>query len=111
MRVVIHAGTHKTATTSFQGLLQHQSSSLQSKGVFYPGSGWFGCTLLVRRILQGDYSLLEEAMSNTLSSNCRTLLISHEDLETCLATSPEIALRMEELFRMRGFTEIIWFLS
>ena len=109
MRVVIHAGTHKTATTSFQRLLQHQSFSLKSKGIYYPGSGWFGCNLLVRRILKGDYSLLEDEISSTFTSNCRTLLISHEDLETCLATSPEIAVRIEELFRIRGFTEIIWF--
>lgn len=109
MRVIIHAGTHKTATTSFQDFLQRQRSFLRSKGVYYPGNDWFGCTLITRRILQGDYSLLDEAIAKASVSNFRTLLISHEDLETCLAESPEIAVRMEELFVSRGFTEIIWF--
>jgi hypothetical protein len=35
-RLILHIGTHKTATTSIQRFLQHNQTALAARGVFYP---------------------------------------------------------------------------
>jgi len=112
MKLVIHMGLHKTATTSFQNFLHLNRNALLDAGVIYPeiqqqASHW----LIPRKILQNNWSFLEDYMKHHLStarrSNVKTVLLSSEDFETILLESFRAA-QFEKLALGLGYSEIHW---
>jgi len=112
MKLVIHMGLHKTATTSFQHFLHLNKNVLLDAGVIYPEieqneSHW----LIPYEILRNNWSFLEEYMKHTLNTarqrNVKTVLISSEDFETLLLESFRAA-QFEKLARGLGYSEIHW---
>ena len=112
MKLVIHMGLHKTATTSFQHFLHLNKNVLLDAGVIYPEieqneSHW----LIPYEILRNNWSFLEEYMKHTLNTarlrNVKTVLLSSEDFETLLLESFRAA-QFEKLARGLGYSEIHW---
>jgi len=114
MKLVIHMGLHKTASTSFQNFLHINRNVLLDAGVVYPeieqhaDSGHF---LIPRKMLQNNWGFIEDYMKHTLSiakqRNVKTVLVSSEGFETILLESFRAA-QFEKLARELGYSEIHW---
>ena len=89
MKLVIHMGLHKTASSSFQNFLNLNRNVLLDAGVLYPEiEEHAGHWLIPYEILRNNWGFLEDYMKNALSvarqRNVKTVLISAEDFETLL---------------------------
>lgn len=94
MKVVVHVGPHRTATTSIQSLLAASRSVLAEVGVWYPQchTGATAHHVLAWKVLERDLTALgasndsrtaretlEEWIAEARSNDCATLLLSSED--------------------------------
>jgi hypothetical protein len=109
-RLVVHAGLHKTATTSFQALCGEHHQVLLENGVFYPRYGlWpqhsYAAWLLQQRDLDGLRSFLQFAFDGR--GDADTVLLSGEDFENCLVDLHGARILQDEARRV-GFREISW---
>ena len=112
MKLVIHMGLHKTASSSFQNFLNLNRNVLLDAGVLYPEiEEHAGHWLIPYEILRNNWGFLEDYMKNTLSvakqRNVKTVLISAEDFETLLLEDFRAA-QFEKLARGLGYSEIHW---
>ena len=112
MKLVIHMGLHKTASTSFQNFLNLNRNALLDAGVLYPEieheeSHW----LIPRSILQNNWDLVEDYMKHAhrtaRQSNVKTVFVSSEDFEIFLLESLRAA-QFERLALKIGYSEIKW---
>jgi len=108
MRAVIHAGLHKTGTTSFQRCCYDLHKELRKQQIHYPhieGQAHHN------RLVGGDdldwlKALVRTTRQNVGESGC--LLISAENLEYTLHTDkPE---RIEKALEQAGIKDVIWVL-
>ena len=112
MKLVIHMGLHKTASTSFQNFLHLNRNVLLDSGVIYPEIEQHASHFLIpRRILRNNWGFVEDYMKHTLSiarqRNVKTVLVSSEGFETILLESFRAA-QFEKLVRGIGYSEIHW---
>ena len=91
MRLTIHAGLHKTGSTSIQVFCSHQKQCLQSANCFYPNElNYNGAHhLFAAALAQEDFGLLRDNI-HRWHTECKKLgweniIVSSEDLEyaTC----------------------------
>lgn len=109
---ILHVGTHKTGTTSFQALADANRAELLNRGILYPraGAGFYGPghNNLVREILGsgefierlGGFKSLEDEVRSVAP---RHLLLSAEDLHT-LIWHPEYLTSIRDDLIEWGFT-------
>ena len=81
MKLVIHMGLHKTASTSFQNFLHLNRNVLLDAGVIYPEIEQHENHFLIpRRILRNNWGFVEDYMKHTLSAarqrNVKTVFVS-----------------------------------
>ena len=80
LRAVIHAGLHKTATTSFQKCCSGLHNELIEQGIYYPPDHSTNHNNLINnQCLSWVQSVVEGTRSSTGSDGC--LLLSAENLE------------------------------
>ena len=110
MRLVIHGGLHKTATTSFQYLIHENQKNLSRFSILYPNL--FGATShnqLIFDILNDNWNSVDEFLKQSFQLACiteaKTVLISAEDFETALC-NPHIANKFFAAVYAVGFIEI-----
>ena len=130
MRLIIHAGTHKTATTSFQTLCFSKKHALSKKGIFIPeftdkakiinftkSNGIIPKSLTYQHNCLAWYLQLKNinevkeflliAYKNATEENCNHILLSAEDLENILIEDC-IARNIELIAKEIGFKQIQW---
>ncbi len=110
MRLVVHAGTHKTATTAFQEICHHNRAALMAAGICYPewekrkNHGFLALSLR-----QGDTAHVGKLLSRAVR-RCApgdTILISGEGLERCFV-DVKMAFDLEDIAHRCGIDTVEW---
>lgn len=118
IKLIIHIGTHKTASTSFQTLCAQNSKLLSENKILYPKyfkipniEDYYqhstAARLSQKRDLKSLRNFLEKIYKNTLESNCNTSLISGEDFENFLV-DVYLASEFESIAKTIGYINIEW---
>lgn len=111
MKLFIHAGLHKTGTSSFQSICSQNRTRLARFGIHYPcvdqridhntvmhkmqAKGPQSMTILLRKILEAT------------PGNCNFVLLSGEDFENCIIDT-ESANAVEKCALEAGYHSIEW---
>ncbi|WP_146256014.1 hypothetical protein [Aestuariivirga litoralis] len=111
MKLVIHCGLHKTATTSFQRLCAENRALLRGLGIHYPAFGAENQHSLILHEAQRDgMAVLGSYFARARAeagAECSTVLISGEDFENCIA-DVALACDVETLALGAGFSSVTW---
>lgn len=108
MRLVLHIGLHKTASTAFQTLCRDHAGRLLDHGVYwrvhegYPahhGAAW--------QMLRGESGAVAAYIDEARHTGAETALISSEELDYVLLV-PQKAAAIEAEARAAGVTDIRW---
>lgn len=109
MNLVIHAGLHKTATSSFQIGCTNCHHALLRHNLYYPfdktGQHWHVPAEAQARDYDALRTYLTEAKGKIDENG--TILLSSENLENVLIQN-HIAVDIEEIARDHGINEITW---
>lgn len=110
MRLVVHAGTHKTATTAFQDICHRNRALLAKHGIHYPE--WErrkNHGFLAYSLRNGDLDHIVRLMAGAVRrmSGSDTLLISGEGLERCFV-DVKMAFDLEDAARRAGLDRTEW---
>lgn len=111
MKLTLHCGTHKTATTTFQNICSKNRKTLFEHGILYPElderrhQGG-----IIKHIQHGNISVLEKffTMCAELGQG-RSVLLSSEGFERCLLDHSLANELQRTIFRF-GFSNIEWVL-
>ena len=118
IKLIIHIGTHKTASTTFQALCTRSQKVLMDNQILFPdyfkfpqnndfqqhsGVAWMS----QKRDLEGVSIFLQKIYDDALKKKCTTTLISGEDFENFLVEI-HLAIEFEDLAKFIGFSEIEW---
>jgi hypothetical protein len=108
MRLIIHAGLHKTASTFLQVLLCRNAEKLQQAGVYFePDRGMFANHSTAWYAGRGNPIGVAEHVKLARSRGQQTMILSSEDFEMMIFHH-RIALLVEAAARTAGVTEIEW---
>ena len=112
MRLDIHIGLHKTASTSFQEFLYINKNELSNVGVLYPDEDINESHFeLPFRILKNDWAFIEEFLKINLllakRKKMNSVFISSEDFETIFVDSFH-AVQFENIALKLGYSAINW---
>ena len=108
IRLFIHAGTHKTATTAFQGVCFENRELLATWGVIYPFARQH--SELAHQLQRGELNNLRCLLDliRTKFDDDTTLLLSGEDFENVLVND-EMAITLENEVAKKGFAPVEWY--
>lgn len=116
MKLVVHAGTHKTATTAFQMFCWSARLVFAESGFYYPDLKYgsvdvFQHSPLVWSLQEGRrldvFKILCNFYQNAVSLGCHSVLISGEDFENFLIDSAA-QLQFEQMLYDAGFDDLEW---
>lgn len=108
MRLLIHAGLHKTASTFFQHVLIKNRRALLDRGVYVrPDNGFEANHATAWAAIGRDYRGVEAHVRQAIADGCQVALLSSEDFET-LIFSQHTAGRLEEAAHTAGATSVEW---
>lgn len=108
MRLVIHMGFHKTASTYLQELFNHNCEALAVRGIWYEWQPTYAAHHdIANPLLVGDTDPFEAMIANTKAAGAHTMILSSENLEGAVF-NPEIAALIEQVAGEHGFDEIEW---
>lgn len=110
---LLHIGTHKTGTTSFQALIAENREQFRNQGLFYPVTGriYYGHHNLAWE-LSGDHRFapgagsLAQLADELECTRASSVLLSSEDFE-CLYRRPNALLRIWETLGAAGYTTLV----
>ncbi|SLN49513.1 hypothetical protein ROA7450_02448 [Roseovarius albus] len=111
MKLSIHCGLHKTATTSFQTLCDANRALLYDLGVYYPNyDARPQHSYVLWDVQKSGLNALRNFLSQSFAeakTNCHTVLLSGEDFENCIVDIA-LALEIETLAIESGFDAVEW---
>lgn len=111
MKLVIHCGLHKTATTSFQLLCAKNRALLHRCGVLFPELGpHMQHSYLMHEIQSLGIDVLTDYLRTsraTAGASCETVLLSGEDFENCIVDLA-LAREVESAAHIAGFSAVEW---
>jgi hypothetical protein len=108
MRLMVHMGFHKTASTHLQDLLNRNSTHLAERGIWYERqSGYPAHHGIAHPLLLGDSAPLEGMIANARAAGCHTAILSSEDLEAA-PFNPVVPALIEQVAADRGIERIEW---
>src|SRR5258706_3853942 len=108
MRLIIHLGFHKTASTHLQHLLNGNAGALADRGIWYQHqAGYPAHHFAAWALMLGDAIQLEVMIRNAAAHNCHSVILSSEDLEA-VPFNPQITALIEITAARLGVTEIEW---
>lgn len=82
MRLIIHAGLHKTGSTYLQHIMNDNHEALVEAGVWYEKQpGYPAHHFAAWDILRGDTSPVGRMVADARARGCHTVILSSEDLE------------------------------
>lgn len=108
MKIYVHAGTHKTGSTSIQDICFINKKTLAEQGIYYPDTGDLTghhdlAFFIQKREFERAKNYLDKEIKKAKENNCHSLLLSSEEFEF-IYTQDRI-----KLFKQYGETEIIFF--
>ena len=111
MKLVIHCGLHKTATSSFQQFCHYNRSTLFDIGVYYPKyKDKNQHSYLIHDIqnigMSSIHDFLIEAYAE-VQGDCHTVLLSGENFENCIV-DVALAADIETTAYKAGFESVTW---
>jgi hypothetical protein len=111
LKLIIHCGLHKTATTSFQNLCAENRSLLRSLGIHYPTFGERNQhSYLMHDVQRSGIGTLGAYLAECRAQaapNCDTVLLSGEDFENCIADLA-LASDVEAVAQRARFDSVVW---
>lgn len=108
MRLIVHMGFHKTASTYLQDLMNRNSDRLAERGVWYERQPAYAAHHdIANPLLNGDGAPLAAMLDNARSAGMHSVIFSSENLES-LPFTPQITALLEEVAANAGITEIEW---
>lgn len=111
LKLFIHAGLHKTGTSSFQYICSTHSKRLADIGVYYPHlTKTQDHNSLMHEIQKSGSQSIKKHLTSALEElpeNCNIVLLSGEDFENCVVDT-RIANSIENSARDLGFREVEW---
>jgi hypothetical protein len=85
MRLIVHAGLHKTGATYLQHVMSDNREALLGRGVHYASqAGAPGHDNAAWAILRRDYSALGAMVEAARAAGCDTTILSSQDLESLI---------------------------
>lgn len=108
MRLIVHMGFHKTASTHLQDIMNRNRERMLERGVWYsPEPGYPAHHGTANPLLVGDTAPLVSMLTDAKESGAHTLIFSSENLEALLFNMP-IAELLETTAAEHGVTDIEW---
>lgn len=108
MRLIVHAGLHKTGSTYLQHVMNDNHASLLDAGVYYePQSGYPAHHFAAWDLLRGDASRLAAMLAAGRQAGAHTAVFSSEDLEG-LIFDPSAVQLIEQVAAASGVDDIEW---
>jgi len=108
MRLIVHMGFHKTASTHLQDLLNRNTGHLAGRGIWYEHqSGYPAHHSIAHPLLRGDSAPFKVMISNARASGCHTVIFSSEDLEAA-PFNPVLPAQIEQVAADQGIDRIEW---
>jgi len=108
MRLIVHLGFHKTASTHLQDLMNRNSARLAERGIWYEGQqGYPAHHAAAHALMRGDSAPFEAMCIDALTAGCHTLILSSEDLE-CALFNPAVPALIEEVAAAFGIAPVEW---
>lgn len=108
MRLIVHTGFHKTASTHLQELMNRNSAALAERGVWYEFQpGYAAHHEIANPLLGGDPAPFAAMLDNARAAGCHSVIFSSENLEA-LPFVPHITALIEEVVADHGVTDIEW---
>ncbi|HEU4960497.1 MAG TPA: hypothetical protein VFT56_08820 [Sphingomonas sp.] len=108
MRLIVHLGFHKTASTFLQQLLACNRDQLASRGFWYDAESVCGAHHpIANPLLAGDSTAFAAMIGRARHAGCHTILFSSENLEA-LPFVPEVAALVEATAAEAGVETIEW---
>lgn len=106
MKLVMHLGTHKTGTTTFQRILSNNHYRLMENGIWweleYPihhHAAW--------EVMSGGHGTLDTMVSNARRHGCGAVIVSSEEFEGSLKFHGMLDV-LQQAVRHNGITSIEW---
>lgn len=108
MRLIVHMGFHKTASTNLQGLMNANHAHLAARGIWYEHQEWYPAHhAAAHALMQGDSAPFEAMIGNAMAAGAHTLILSSEDLE-CALFNPAVPALIEEVAASFGIRDVEW---
>lgn len=108
MRLIVHLGFHKTASTHLQHLFNLNAEAMAARGVWYQPQGDYPAHHPAAwALLSGDSAPMEAMIANARDAGCHTVILSSEDLEGAIF-NPGVAALIEEAAAASNVTAIEW---
>ncbi len=114
-RVILHVGTHKTGTKTFQAFLMENRLPFARAGIYVPAAGRHalsethlspGHHALAWDLLAGRRAVMDEVLEDIDRANAPTVILSAEDLQY-LAALPQHASYVRDAFAAHGYVTAI----
>lgn len=107
MRLIVHMGFHKTASTHLQALMNANCKALAGRGVWYEHHRFAAHHDIANPLLVGDAAPFAAMLDNASAAGCHTAILSSENLEA-LPFNPGVAELIETTAAAHGVTGIEW---
>lgn len=108
MRLIVHMGFHKTASTHLQDIMNRNRDRMIARGVWYKAEPDYPAHHgTANPLLVGDTAPLEAMIADARGAGCHSLIFSSENLEG-LVFNPPVAALLEESAARQGVTDIEW---
>jgi hypothetical protein len=108
MRLIVHAGLHKTGSTYLQHIINDHHDALRGAGVWYERQeGYPAHHFAAWAMLRGDMSPIERMIGDAARAGCHTVILSSEDFEGALfdgVTAPAV----ERAAAALGVSRVEW---
>ena len=103
MRLILHAGTHKTGTTSIQSTLAENREWLHEKGYVFPSLGPVGHNEFAHRLAQAKLKEIESFRTAIMSvaDPDRVFILSDEEFSTQLVGAKQWRFEKNEYWQQR----------
>ena len=113
--VLIHAGTHKTGTTSLQMLFTRHRDDLRDHGILYPETGMWNnpsgianhtnlaWELLGHEQFRSESGTIDDLIEEVADADCDRVLLSSEEF-SCLFVHPDRIRQLKDRFEAAGLT-------
>ena len=108
MRLIVHMGFHKTASTHLQDLMNRNSARLAERGIWYEHQSAYPAHHgIADPLLVGDSGPFEAMLANAKAAGSHTMIFSSENLEGAVF-NPIVAAQLEEVAAENGVETIEW---
>lgn len=108
MRLIVHMGFHKTASTHFQELMNRNCARLAERGLWYERQPTYAAHHdIANPLLAGDAAPFAAMLANAHAAGAYSAILSSENLEA-LPFNLEVAALIERAAAANGVTDIEW---